>query len=73
MPAGRGLALLADVPDRERRDGPPERVVRCKHSVISVPVLPRRRDEIGSGICGTTNRRVRVDSCGDSTERLAEI
>ena len=28
MPTGRGLALLADVPDRQRRDGPPQLVVR---------------------------------------------
>ena len=39
----RGLALLADIPDRQRRDGPPERVVRGEDAVIPVPVLPRRR------------------------------
>ena len=50
MPAGRGLGLLADVPDRERRDGPPERVVRCKHPVIPMPVLPRRRHESGEPV-----------------------
>jgi hypothetical protein len=47
MPVGTGVALLADVADRERGDGGPELVVGCKHSVIPVPVLPRRRDEIG--------------------------
>ena len=46
MAAGRGVAPLADVPDRERRDGPPELVIRRKHPVIPMPVLPRRRDEI---------------------------
>jgi hypothetical protein len=46
MPAGSGLALLADVADRERRDGFPQPVVRRKHSVIPMPVLPRRWDEI---------------------------
>jgi hypothetical protein len=46
MPAGRGLALLADVPDGERRDGSPQPVIRRKHPVIPVPVLPRRRDQI---------------------------
>ena len=34
-------------PDSQRRHGPPELVVRRKHSVIAMPVLPRRRDEIG--------------------------
>jgi hypothetical protein len=29
-------------PDRQRRDGPPELVVRRKHSVIAMPVLPRQ-------------------------------
>jgi hypothetical protein len=46
MPAGYGLALLADVADRQRRDGFPEPVVRREHSVVAVPMLPRRRDEI---------------------------
>jgi hypothetical protein len=46
MPAGHGLALLADIPDRQRRDRPPELVVRREHSMIPVPVLPRRRHEI---------------------------
>jgi hypothetical protein len=50
MPAGSGLALLADVADRERRDGFPQPVVRRKHSVIPVPVLPRRRHEIGEPV-----------------------
>ena len=46
MPAGSGLALLADVPNGERRDGPPQFVIRRKHPVLAMPVLPRRRDEI---------------------------
>ena len=50
MPAGSGLALLADVADRERRDGFSQFVVRRKHSVIPMPVLPRRRDEIGEAV-----------------------
>ena len=48
IPAGTGVAPLANVPDRQRRDSPPELVVGCKHPVIPVPVLPRRRDEIES-------------------------
>ncbi len=50
MPAGRGLARLADVADRERRDGGPELVVGCKDAVIPMPVLPRRWNEIGEPV-----------------------
>jgi hypothetical protein len=46
MPAGRGLAFLADVADGERRDGRPQRVVRREDAVIAVPVLARLRDQI---------------------------
>jgi hypothetical protein len=44
--AGRGLALFAEVSDSERRDCPPECVIRSKDAVVAMPVLPRRRDEI---------------------------
>jgi hypothetical protein len=50
MPAASGLAPLADIPDRERRDGPPQLVIRRKHPVITMPVLPRRRHEIGQPV-----------------------
>ena len=46
MPTGHSLAPLADVPDRQRRDGGPELVIRRKHPVVAMPVLPRRRDEV---------------------------
>ena len=46
MPTGHSLALLADDPDRQRRDGGPELVIRRKHPVVAMPVLPRRRDEV---------------------------
>ncbi len=51
MPARRRLALLADVPDGESRDGPSELVVRREYSWLvaklrAVPALPRRRHEI---------------------------
>jgi hypothetical protein len=46
MPAGRGISPLADVPDRQRRDGRPQRVVRRKDAVIPVPMPSRLRDEI---------------------------
>ena len=29
-----------------RRDGGPELVIRRKHPVVAMPVLPRRRDEV---------------------------
>ena len=47
VPAGRGLALLADVADGERRDRPPQLVIRREYSVIPMPMLPRRWDESG--------------------------
>ena len=37
-------------PFRERRDGPPELVIRGKHPVITMPMLPRRRHEIGQAV-----------------------
>ena len=46
MPARRGIAPLTSIPDRQRRNGFPQPVIRCKHPVIPVPVLPRRRHEI---------------------------
>jgi len=46
LPARRGIALLPDVPDRQSRDGRPQRVVRRKYSVIAMPVPPRLWDEI---------------------------
>jgi hypothetical protein len=46
VPAGRGIPLLAEVADGERRDGRPQRVVRRKDAVIAVPVLPRLRDQV---------------------------
>ena len=55
MPAGRGLLPLADVADRERSDGGPERVIGRKDAWLSsrrqaIPMLPRRRDEIGEPV-----------------------
>ena len=54
MPAGHRLLALSDVPDRQRRDGPPELVIRRKHPVIPAPVLARRRHEIGEPVDGQT-------------------
>ena len=50
MPISRGIAPLADIPDRERGDGGPELVIRGEHPVIAMPVLPRRRHEIGQPV-----------------------
>jgi hypothetical protein len=50
IPASRGIASLTDIPEGECRHGPPELVIRCKHSVIPVPMLARRRDEIGEPV-----------------------
>ena len=47
LPAGGGVAALANIPDRQRRDGFPQPVIRREYSVIAMPVLPRRRHEIG--------------------------
>ena len=47
MPISRGIPPLADIPDREGGDGGPELVIRGEHPVIAMPVLPRRRHEIG--------------------------
>ncbi len=49
-PAGRGLALFADVFHRDRRDGPSECVIRGKDAVVAMRVLPRRRNEIGEPV-----------------------
>ena len=45
-PAGRVLAPLADIPDGQCRDGPPELVVGRKHPRVPMPMPPRRRHEI---------------------------
>ena len=41
MPTSRDFTLLADIPDGQRCDGPPELVIRGEHPVVAVPVLPR--------------------------------
>ena len=50
MPARLGIASLASIPDRQRRDGFPQPVIRCKHPVVAMPVLARRRHEIGEPV-----------------------
>ena len=74
MPAGRGLAPLANVADRQRRDYPPELVVRREYSWLvsrwqAMPVLPRRRDEIGEPV-QELKRRELHDAIGSQPRGL---
>jgi len=69
MSPGRELALLADVCDRQCRDGPPQPVVRRKHPVVAMAVLPRRWD----GVCQTIEelkRRELHDAIGSRPRGL---
>ena len=68
--AGRGLALLTDVCDRECRDGFSQLVVRRKHPVVAMPVLPRRRDELGEPV-EKLKRRELDDAIGGRPRGLA--
>ena len=52
------------------RHGPPELVVRCKHSAIPVPVLARRRHEIGEPV-QELKRRELDDAVRSRSRRLA--
>jgi hypothetical protein len=56
MPISRGIAPLADIPDREGGDGGPELVIRGEHPVIAMPALPRWRHEIGQPVQEVTRR-----------------
>jgi hypothetical protein len=47
---GCGVAPLAEIPDRQRRDGGPERVVQREHPVVAVTMPSRRRHEVGHTI-----------------------
>ena len=70
MPAGRGLLPLADVADRQRRDGPSQLVIRRKHPVVAMPVLPRRGHEIGEPV-EELKRREFDDAIGTGPRGLA--
>ena len=52
MPTSRGIAPLADIPDREGGDGGPELVIRGEHPVIPVPMLPRPGHEVSEPVDG---------------------
>ena len=68
IPTSRGIAPLDDIPDREGRDGGPELVIRGEHPVIAMPVLPRRRHEIGQPVQEVKRREfddaVNARACG---------
>ena len=70
MPVGSGGGTLADIPDRECRDGPSELVIRGEYPVIAMPVLPRRRDEIGKAV-QKLERREFDDAIGPRPRSLA--
>ena len=70
MPAGHVLAPLTYIPDRERRDGFSQPVVRREHPVIAMPVLPRRRHEIGEPVEKLKRREV-DDAIGPRPRGLA--
>ena len=70
MPAGSGLAALADVADRECRDAFPQLVVRREHPVLAMAMLPRRRDEIGEPV-EELKRREFDDAVGSGPRGLA--
>jgi len=70
MPAGTGIVRFGNVPDGQCRDGPPQPVVRRKHPVIPMPVLPRRRDEIGEPV-EELKRREFHDASGSRPRGLA--
>ena len=68
MPTSRGIAPLADIPDREGGDGGPELVIRGEHPWLvsnrrALPVLPRRRHEIGQSV-QEVKRRELDDAAG---------
>ena len=46
IPAGGRLTALANIANGQCRDGGPELVIRCKYSVIPVPMLARQLDQI---------------------------
>ena len=70
MPAGRGVLPLADIPDCQRRDGPPQLVIRGKDPVVAVPVLPRRWDKVRQTI-EELKRRELDDAIGPRPRGLA--
>ena len=50
VPDRRGLALLADISDDQRRDGPSELLIRGKDAVVAMAVLSWRRHEVGKPV-----------------------
>jgi len=46
VPGGCWIPLLADVPDRQSRNGRPQRLVRREDALIPMPMFARLRDQI---------------------------
>jgi len=69
MRISRGIAPLADIPDREGGDGGPKLVIRGEHPVFAMPVLLRRRDEIGEPV-EALKRREFDDAIGSRPREL---
>ena len=72
MPASHGTAPLADVPYRHRRDGPPQLVIRRKHPVIPMPVLPWRRNDMIDKVGGRLGHVAAVARRADATALAGE-
>ena len=79
MPAGSGLAALADVPDRERRDGFSQLVVRCKTAPCRIEPVPVRQKcwpvsrALRQGVQeGARRPRMRGGSKGNQEPRLVK-
>jgi hypothetical protein len=72
MPTGTGIAWLADVPDREPGHGPPQLVIRRKHPVIAMPVLPRRRDDVIGAVGGSLGHMAAITGRADAAALAGE-
>jgi hypothetical protein len=63
------VPLLADIPNGKRCDCWPQRVVRCEHPVVPMPVPPGRRDQRHQ-IVKKLKRRQLDDTTGPGPRRL---
>ncbi len=63
MSASSGVRPLADIADRERRDGFSQPVIRREDAMVAMPVLPRRRREIGEPDLVPAELIVRSNAC----------
>ena len=73
MPISRGIAPLADIPDREGGDGGPELVIRGENPVIPVPMLPRWRHEIGQAKAIVEDIQEALSDLPKDLQRLKDV